>query len=184
MAHPRSPSLLRRNVLSALGAGLLLASTACAPKVQAQRVPGFDLEAVKSYAWITNELVLIEFGTTQPNIRTKDNEQRIRSAVDRELTSRGFSAVDRSEAELLVAFSVGVDMRYRLEGADGTALTPDGPGEQQTKGTLNIYLLDPQGQRQVWHGWISKWLSSNDDPEEVINMAVGKIMSAYPNEAP
>ncbi len=161
-----------------------MSAAACAPKVYAQRTAAFELEAAKTYAWITDELVLIEFGNDQPMVRTKDNEQRVRAAIDRELASRGFSAVERSEADLLVAFSVGVDVRHRLEGGNGTAVTTDGPGTEQTKGTLNIYLLDPEGQKQVWHGWVSKWLAKTDDPEAVINTAVGKIMGAYPNNAP
>jgi Domain of unknown function (DUF4136) len=180
-ADPRAflfPS--RRRALALVGAGLLVASAACAPAVLAERTAGYDLESAKTYAWITEELVLIEFGEAQPNVRTKDNERRIRAAIDRELAARGLTLAPRDQATLLVAFSVGVRIRYRLEG--GSPIT--GPAEPQTKGTLNIYLLDRAQETEVWHGSTSKWLRKSDDPDAVANEAVAKIMGVYPNPAP
>ncbi len=181
----RSP-LSRRRTLFGLGAlGGLLLSVACAPKVFAERTPGYDLESAKTYAWVTEDLVLIEFGDAQPNVRTKDNERRVRAAVDRELAARGFTKVPRDEATLLVSFSVDVRIRYRVEGGQGNAVTgAGGPGEPQTKGTLNIYLLDRAQETEVWHGSVSEWLAKSDDPDTVVNDAVGRIMAVYPNQRP
>lgn len=181
--------LSRRSTLGLLGASLLAAAlggaTACAPKVHAEREPGYDLEAATTYAWVTEEFVLIEMGEDQPNVRTKDNERLLRAAIDEALATRGFQKVARDQAQILVAFSVGVRMRYRVEGVDDrSAVTATGPGEPQTKGTLNIYLLDRQQEKEVWHGWTSKWLSKGDDPKTVIDEAVGKIMAVYPGTTP
>lgn len=175
----------RRRALALVGVGLLLASAACAPAVQAERSAGYDFASANTYAWITDDLVLIELGEPQPNVRTKDNELRIRSAIERELGSRGFTKVPHEQAALLVSFSVGVRIRYRVEGGQGNAITgAGGPSEPQTKGTLNIYLLDRAQEHEVWHGSTSKWLRKSDDPEAVVNEAVSKIMSVYPNAAP
>lgn len=184
MARAAVRSFSRRATLGLLATGLLLAGPACAPKVHAERTPGYDLEAAKTYAWVTEELVLIELGEDQPNVRTKDNERHLRAAIDEELAARGFQQVPRDQAELLVAFSVGVRVRYRVEGVDDrSAVTATGPGEPQTKGTLNIYLLDRAQEKEVWHGWTSKWLHKGDDPAVVIDEAVSKIMAVYPGEA-
>lgn len=151
----------------------------------AERTPGFDLDSANTYAWVTEELVLIQFGDAQPNVRTKENELRVRAAIDRELAARGFTQVPHDDAAVLVSFSVGVRIRYRLEGGAGNAVTgAGGPGESQTQGTLNIYMLDRAKETEVWHGSISEWLSKADDPDAVVNAAVAKIMAAYPNEAP
>jgi hypothetical protein len=189
MARAADPRALarpsRRRALALLGAGLLLASVACAPKVLAERTPGYDLESAKTYAWITDELVLIQLGEDQPNVRTKDNERRIRAAVDRELAARGFTLAPRDQAALLVAFSVGVRIRYRLEGGEGNPVTGAGaPAKPQTKGTLNIYLLDRALETEIWHGSTSKWLRKSDDPGVVIDQAVAKIMAVFPNDSP
>lgn len=188
-AAPRVHSSSRRATLRLLGAGLVAAgllgsASACAPKVHAERTPGYDLESAKTYAWVTEELILIELGEDQPNVRTKDNERLLRAAIDDALAARGFQKVPREQAQLLVAFSVGVRVRYRVEGVDErSAVTATGPGEPQTKGTLNIYLLDRAQEQEVWHGWTSKWLTKGEDPKTVIDEAVGKIMAVYPGTA-
>lgn len=140
---------------------------------------GFDFAAVKTYAWVTDEPVLITFGEDQPSIRTKDNELLVRAAVERELSARGMEKVDAASADALIAFSVGVRMRYRIEGGDRTSFA-DGPGTKQTKGTLNIYVLNHETDEEVWHGSVSEWLKKSDDAEVVVNEAVAKIMSRYP----
>ena len=61
-------------------------------------------------------------------------------------------------------------------------MTEDGPGETQTEGTLNIYLLDRVAQREVWHGWATKRLNRGEDPKTVIDTAVSQILAIYPNE--
>lgn len=165
-------------------AGLLVLGGCAGIKVNAERAPEFDLESAKTYAWITEDHVLIQFGKDQPRIRTKDNEKLIRAAVSTELGKRGFSAAPYEEADLLVAFSVGLRTRYQLEGGPGTAISMDGPGETQTEGTLNIYLLDRVAEREVWHGWATKPLDPNDDPQTVIDEAVTRIMAVYPGTAP
>jgi hypothetical protein len=175
----------RRRALALLGAGLLLTSAACAPQVIAERTAGYDFAAASTYAWITDDLVLIELGEPQPNVRTKDNESRIRAAIERELAARGMTKVPHDQATLLVSFSVGVRVRYRVEGGEGTGMNALGsPSDPQTKGTLNIYLLDRAQQHEVWHGSTSKWLRKSDDPDAVINETVAKIMAVYPNQAP
>jgi hypothetical protein len=168
-----------------MGVGLLLASAACAPAVQAERTASYDFTSATTYAWITEDLVLIELGEPQPTVRTKDNERRIRAAIERELAARGMTKVPHDQATLLVSFSVGVRIRYRLDGGEGTGMNALGsPSEPQTKGTLNIYILDRVQQHEVWHGSTSKWLQKSDDPDKVVNDAVAAIMAVYPNAAP
>ena len=171
----------RRAVLQGVLASTLLALVGCATGVQTERVTEYPLEQPHSYAWVTDDPVLIQLGDDQPNVRTPENEARLRAAIDRELQSRGFTSAPRDQAELLVAFTVGTTMRYRVEGgAAGTSYGGIEPGTKQTKGTLNIYLVDRAAQHEVWHGWISKWLSKSEDPDAVVNDAVGKIMAAFP----
>lgn len=177
----------RRRALALVGAGLLLASAACAPAVQAERSAGYDFASANTYAWITDDLVLIELGEPQPNVRTKDNELRIRAAVERELAARGLTKVPHDQAALLVSFSVGVRIRYRVEGGEGPNPSINAlgsPSQPQTKGTLNIYLIDRAQQHEIWHGSTSKWLRKSDDPDAIVNEAVAKVMSVYPNAAP
>ncbi len=159
-----------------------MGAVGCGAKLQAERAQDYPLEERTRYAWVTEEPVLIQIGEPQPNVRTAANEKNLRAAIDRELGSRGFSLVAKDEAELLVAFSVGTAMRYRIEGGGpGTSVGGIQPGAQQTKGTLNIYLFDRATAQEVWHGWTSKWLSKAEDPVAVADGAVATVMTMYPN---
>jgi len=174
-------TISRRGALGLLMQALVLAGCA-STQVRAERGPDFVLEDATTYAWLTEELVLIQFGEDQPNIRTKQNEILIREAIDRELLGLGLSSAPPEEADLLVAFSVGVRTRYRLEGGNGSAVTENGPGQTQTEGTLNVYLLDRIAQREVWHGWATKRLNAGEDAKAVIDTAVSQILAIYPGE--
>ncbi len=169
---------------SVLMSAVLLGSvglTGCAASTPVvEKDAGYDFAGVSTYAWVTDEPVLITFGEDQPNVRTKDNEMRVRAAIERELAARGMEKVDAEGAQVYVAFSVGTRMRYRLEGGDRTSNFSDGPGAKQTQGTLNIYLLDRETDKEVWHGSTSKWLKKTDDPDAIVNEAVAKIMALFP----
>ena len=175
-----SKTFTRRLFARAALLGAVALTLGCATsKVYTEVDAGYDTSAAKSYAWVTEDLILIQFGKNQPNLRTDKNELLVRSAMERELEGKGLAKVDKTEADLLVAFSVGATIRYRVEGNDGGTVDLAGPGQKQTKGTLNIYVLDAKTKEEVWHGWTSKWLSKNDDPAAVADAAVHKIMSEY-----
>lgn len=172
----RLPGLTTLALVAGLAAPTALG---CAPKVEQSELPSFDFSSSRTYAWVTDDLILIEFGDPQPNVRKESNEILIREAMDRELAAKGYTKVGHDEADLLVAFSVGVRMRYRVEGVD----LGGQPGDPQTKGTLNIYALDRETTREVWHAYMSKWLSKADDPKTVIDNAVNQILAQFPAAA-
>lgn len=159
---------------------LALATVACAGKVHEESTAGYDLAAAQSYAWVTDELELIQLGDAQPTVRTVDNEKRIRAAIEAALEARGLAKAPRDEATLHVAFSVGTVVRFRLEGGEDAWVPGLEPGQKQTKGTLHVYLLDRATGNRVWHAWTSKWLVRGDDPDTIVREAVGKIMREYP----
>jgi hypothetical protein len=123
---------------------------------------------------------MIGVGDIQPNVRTEANERRLRAAIDASLAERGYTKVARDGADLIVAFSVGTRVRYRLEGGPDSWIAGLQPGEKQTKGTLHIYLLHRGDEKEAWHGWTSKWLNEGDDPDTVVRDAVARIMSEVP----
>lgn len=160
-----------------------LAIGGCTAKAHAEVEPGYDFATFHSYAWITPEPVLINLGDSQPTVRTGENELRIRKAVDAALVDRGFTEVPYANADLHVAFSVDAVARYQLDEGDDVWLLGLQEGETQTKNTLHVYLLHPGDEKEVWHGWTSKWIEKNDDPETVIRAAVARVMAQYPTSA-
>ncbi len=179
MSHAGS----RRIFLHTVALAAVAAALGCAAKVKHETTPGYDLSSLKTYAWITEERVLIQFGESQPQVRTKENEERLRSAIDDALAARGLTPAPRDQADLLVAFSVGTHARYRLEGGTNSYIAGLEPGKPQTKGTLHIYLLHRSDEKEVWHGWSSKWLEESENPEQLIRDVVTRIMATYPGTA-
>ena len=148
-------------------------------KAKTEYAAGTDFSKYQSYRWITEDLVLIQSGTGNENIRNVENEKRIRAAVDRELSAKGLSKATE-EADLVIAFSVGTKVRYRVEGGDRFSVVTGGPGEKVTRGTLTLYFFDPRTDKQVWEAWTSKDLVAGEDPDSVINAAVGLLMAQFP----
>ena len=170
----------RRLFLHGVALGVLAAALGCAGKVKHEAAPGYDFKSLKTYAWITEDLVLIQLGETQANVRTEENERHVRGAIDDALAARGLTAAPHDTADVLVAFSVGTHARYRLEGGENSWIAGLEPGKPQTKGTLHIYLVHRGDEKELWHGWTSKWLNEGDDPEQVIGDAVTRIMATFP----
>jgi hypothetical protein len=144
---------------------------------------GVDFSNYQTYAWVTDDLVLIGAGMGNPRIRNEENEKRIRAEVDAALEAKGFAKVDREEADLIVAFVVGTREQLRLEGGGGhsySMLTTKDVESTYYKGSLSIDLFDGASRQQVWHGWVSKPLEPDADPDAVIKAAVARIMAQFP----
>jgi hypothetical protein len=156
-------------------------STACVTAVHHETTACSAASAPHTFAWLTEDPVLIQLGQRHLAVRTLDNELRLRAAIDRELEAHGYTRVARDEAELHVAFSVSTQQRYRLEGARDGWLESLEPGEKQTKGTLHVYLLEPDDGNEIWHGWTSQWLTKGDDPDVVVADVVGRIAAELPS---
>jgi hypothetical protein len=155
-------------------------TTACATAAHHETTACSAVSTPRTFAWITDDPVLIQLGERHPSVRTEDNERRLRTAIDRELEHRGFTRVERDDAELHVAFSVGTERRYRLEGGRDSWIAGLEPGRKQTKGTLHVYLLEPGEGNEIWHGWTSQWLSTDDDPDAVVTDAVRRVADELP----
>ncbi len=163
-------------------AGVLLLALApgCVTAVHHQTTACSAVATPRTFAWLTDDPVLIQLGERHTGVRTKANEQRLRAAIDRELEGRGYVRVAHDDADLHVAFSVSTQRRYRLEGGRDSWIAGLSPGEKHTKGTLHVYLLEPDAGNEIWHGWTSQWLAKDDDPDAVIADAVGRIAAELP----
>jgi hypothetical protein len=150
-------------------------------KAHTDYVEGTDFSQYQTYRWITDDLVLIQAGAGDPAIRTIENEQRIRAAVDRELAEKGLKKVDTEDAELGIAFTVGTKVHYKIQGGGGMSLdiiTSD--SAKVTQGTLTLYLFDRASQRQIWSAWTKKNLEPGTDPDTVIDEAVSVLLNELP----
>src|SRR5688500_3507006 len=113
-------------------------ATGCATAVHHETTACAVLSTPHTFAWVTQDPVLIQLGQRHTGVRTEANERRLRHAIEHELEGRGYTRAAHDEAELHVAFAVGTQRRYRLEGGHDSWIAGLEPGEKQTKGTLHI----------------------------------------------
>lgn len=121
------------------------------------------------------------------------HRQRIITAIEHELTAKGFTrAATREQADFVVAFTVGARDRIDI---DAFPYPYRGPwywdsvywGQWSNtrvyrEGVLAVDIFDQQRHAPVWHGWVSKRISASDieNSEPVINAAVREIMLDFP----
>ena len=110
------------------------------------------------------------------------------------MTAKGWDQRTAADADLVVGFTVGVEEKTEVRSM------PSSPGPSYrggyryddwyersevrtyhyTEGTLSLQFFGRETKRAVWVGWGSKRLSESDDPEEVIEEAVAKILADFP----
>lgn len=164
-------------------AAVLLLGVGCAPdlQVETEQVESFDFSSVNTWAWVTDEPIMIKAGDGNQAIRTERNEMRIREAIELAIGGKGYTKVDRSQAGLLVAFSLGTDMRYRLSGGGASYdLAASGASQKQTKGAVTVYVFDKATNDKVWQGTVSKWVRQEGETDETLKMGARKLFESFP----
>ena len=159
----------------------LLPLLAACPKMQgrAETTPGADVSAYQSYRWITDDLGLIQEGQGDKLIRSAENEQRIRAAVDRGLAAKGLAKAEGDAASLVVAFSLGTKMKYTVQPGSYEA-EQDEPPATYHRARLRVYLFDASTGKQVWQGWATRNINGQEDPDAEVNAAVDLILAKFP----
>lgn len=174
---------------------LLVASLfalACATDGRFDYDAAVDFSAYKTFAVISptegeGELPL----PTQDVVQSQLVERRARQAIERGLTEKGLAATAESEADLIVAFTVGSRRASRPESV------PDGIGPHwpygwwydhwdraytriYTEGLLIVDLIDAKTRRLVWRGWTTDPVSASTDIDRKVKHAVGTVLAGYP----
>jgi len=112
-------------------------------------------------------------------------DKRIRRAVERELSAKGYQLIESGKTDLLLAYHVGVKQvvdvstvhygywrgRYR-----GRSTYVD----RYKQGTLVVDMVDPQLRQLVWRGLATGVVGSIEESEEHVNESVKKILEKYP----
>lgn len=153
-----------------------------------------DFTRFRTFAWITNEPLIRPVAGEAPGqdvYISPIDDKRIRSAVEHELTKKGYvQAASIDQADLILSFSIGSQQKIRTYSVPGHYGYGYGYGgwyggsdvrvKQITEGTLALQLFSLETKEAVWVGWASKRLSTSDDPDELIREAVEKILEPFP----
>ncbi len=187
--------------LARLAAGAaLLAAVACAFPIRTQydSAPGVDFSGYRSYAWIRERPIAPSGGAPHGGYLSPIDQQRITSAVDEALAAKGYTRRDSVEdADLVVAYRVAREQKIQVSQTPGRSYSYY-PGygygawyggsstyvRRYDEGTLTLEFYDRASREGLWVGAASKRLSKSDDPEELIQKAVGKILEPFPERGP
>lgn len=163
----------------------LLASAACAPlQVHTYMPRGADLRQYHTYAWAPAGA----FDTGDPRL---DNNtlflERLRSAVERQLTRKGWARADVGGADVVIHFHARIDQRLDLsERADPARASEDSGGGPLVydAGTLLLDFIERRSNTLVWRGWAEGSVDGVIDNQawmnEKIDTAVERIFASFP----
>lgn len=156
-----------------------------------------DFSDHRSWAWISEHPMTIGEIATVPNPFI---EPRIMSAIEDNLTAKGFARVDdTASADFVVAFTVGSRDKLRVDTYPtyyggfgyprgwGGAYYGVGYGtetrvREYTNGILAVDIFDVDQKVPMWHGVAEKSITSSDrkNIEETIKAAVTAVLGGFP----
>jgi hypothetical protein len=159
--------------------------------------PQAPFTTYKTFAWVTEQsLIQPQMGATATPAANPLLDPLIRSAVERNLTAKGFEQTrDPATADLVVSYSIGsrdkiqvnsypVSGGYYYRGGWGYGGGYATDVDTYTEGTLAFDFFDGKTKRAVWHGFATKRLASSPpSPEkrrENVDQATDAILEKFP----
>jgi len=164
---------------------LILGFAGCSSmRINADYDTTVDFSTLKTYSWMERQRGDAE----DPLMDNTLLEARVRAAVARELSAKGFPKVAAEEADFLVTYHVAREERFQLS-------TTGGPGwgwgsttthvHQYEEGTLILDIVSPQANMLLWRGTATAQIIESASPsrrEKQINEAVEQILKRFPPE--
>ena len=102
---------------------------------------GTDFSSYHTYAW-HSVMDNISDGTGETDIRYSENIQHIKNTIEKELRRKGLQLIDKSEADILIAFNGDLRKIVVWSSKDNEYYYFE--GTQNLKGTLFIDIIDAQ----------------------------------------
>jgi hypothetical protein len=164
--------------------------------VQTDYETTYDFSTLKTYAWLDSK---------EPSKDIRINNSliinRVVNAVDSSLQSRGYTLVDKDEADFYVNWFGGLENKMRVEtintyyGDMGYGYRDWGyrsrwPGSrtytyEYQQGTLIIDIADSKSKQLIWRGTGKEYFEEKETPEQItadIKQAVDTILNQFPPE--
>ena len=158
----------------------LLLSACASMTVRTYVAPSLRVNQYKTFNWEPS----LTQSTGDPRL---DNNpffhDRVRTAIENELTRRGIEKAD--SADLLIHYHASVSQEIFVSHAQvGDTYAEAGRAEVYDAGTLLIDLVDASSHRLVWRGWaedsINGVIDNQEWMEQAIDQAVARILRQLP----
>lgn len=157
---------------------------ALAQDVRYNYVPGTDFTKYKTYKWV------VVPGSNRPDPIL---DGQIRQAIDSQLSMKGLTKTENSDADLYVAYQVALDQQtqWNAYGTGGYGRwggwrgmgTATATSSTINIGTLVLDIYDVAAKQQVWRGDATKTLNPSKDPQKNmarLQKAMAKLLKDYP----
>ena len=163
-----------------LGPVVLVVLAGCSMRVTSDYDRSADFSRLETYSWATPD----QPATGDPALDDSLLHSRVRRAVERELSVKGYRVVASGEPDFLVTHHVTRETKF--------APTFASPGwqsglrtelDQYREGTLILDLLDPNDMRLLWRGTAITSIDESAAPkdrEATVNKAVRLILERFP----
>ena len=159
----------------------------CAPiRVNSYLERGVDFQQYRTYAWGSAD------GLSTGDPRLDNNRffsQRVETAVDQQLASRGFEKRESGSADVLIHMHARIDQRIESDGIDREYARCDVSDCRPfvyEAGTLLLDFIDTRTNQLAWRGWAEGGfdgaIDNQDWMEARIDAAVGKILARLPRD--
>jgi Ca-activated chloride channel family protein len=136
-----------------------------------------DFHSYRSYKWAPIEAGEETRGTDRTLL-----DKRVRSAVDRELTAKGYTRAEDGPTDMLLVYRAKVrdkidvyaDYGYPRRWGRGVSIY------EYREGTLAILIVDPKLDQVIWQGWAQGVVADPERSDEKIREAVRKVLKRFP----
>ena len=174
-------------------AAAVLALSACSTlKSSSDFDPSVSFNQYKTYSWV--EKKVDDAGYHLDGLM----DQRVRAAIETQLSQKGISKTDKQNADLLVNYITKVDKKINIDTFNshfgynpyygprwglGGRLQTETTVREYDVGTLMVDLVDNKTGKLIWRGTVADTVREQNTPEEriqIINHAIDTVMKDYP----
>ena len=139
---------------------------------------------LKTYDWMPTPEKMID----DPRIDWKLLESRVHTAVDKELSAKGFSRLTSGSPDFLVGYQVTLDKKVVTTSLDRSPRyqysRPAGWSSfEYEEGTLILEIVDSETRKLIWQGTAQDevgFSKSSEKKQEQINEAVRLMLENFP----
>ena len=169
---------------------LMVSLAACGPTLQVSydQDKSIKISNYKTFGWL--DVKGIEGKNTDPRYYNELTDKRIKIAVDREMTAKGFSTM-HTGAQLEMHYHIIVENKTGIISEPTNLINGDywikkqASTYQYREGTLIIDIMDVKTNQLVWRGSGTDVITVEitKDPEVAINKTVKEILKKFPNRS-
>lgn len=178
---------MKKLFLFALSAGILSGCSSVSVKRDFDTT--VDFRVLKTFAWQHAE----QPETGDPRLDNDLNDERIRNAINANLSAKGFRAAGRDEADFLLAYfvdhqrklssgSMSVGVGRSSYGRHGSVGYNTGVSEYD-QAQLTIDIINPDDEKTIWRGIGTRAAYTGSNPQKYAkrtNESVEKILKKFP----